>query len=394
MMSALPDEPSHFLDWLRARDPAAHAGTFAPRRDYGDYLEDLLRSSTRDAAIPVELLRDEAIALQPNPDRRPGVEIRTAGGRVIGADCVVLALGHQPPQEVSGLAGAHGVRRYAADPWGPEPLGDLTGDEPIALIGSGLTAVDVVVEAQERGHRGPIYAISRHGLIPRRHSPAPPRPHFQLAGPSATARTLLRTVRAEARVCQSEGGDWRSVVDGIRPVAQTIWRSLETTERKRFVRHLASHWDAHRHRVAPEIDDLIQARLRDGRLSIIAGRILASERVDDRIILTLQRRGESRTERLPVGLVINCTGPSRDIRQGSSALLRSMLDAGLARPGPLALGLDVDDAGALVRADGTVDDRLYAIGPLLKEHLWETTAVRELRVQAAELAGRLGSFTA
>ena len=111
--------------------------------------------------------------------------------------------------------------------------------------------------------------------------------------------------------------------------------------------------------------------------------------IGDRIILRLQRRGESRTERLSVGLVINCTGPSRDIRQGSSALLRSLLDAGLARPGPLALGLDVDDSGALVRADGTVDERLYAIGPLLKEHLWETTAVRELRVQAAELAGRL-----
>ena len=32
LMSALPDEPSHFLDWLRARDPTAHHGTFAPRR--------------------------------------------------------------------------------------------------------------------------------------------------------------------------------------------------------------------------------------------------------------------------------------------------------------------------------------------------------------------------
>ena len=357
---------------------------------YGEYLEDLLLSSTREAAIPVEFLHDEVIALQPDPIVGGASRSGRPGGRLIAADRVVLALGHQPPQDVSGLAGPHGIRRYAADPWGSEPLRDLTGDEPIALIGSGLTAVDVVVEAEERGHRGPIYAISRHGLVPRRHSPAPPRPHFRLAGRSATARTLLRTVRAEARACQSEGGDWRSVVDGIRPVAQTIWRSMETPERKRFIRHLASHWDAHRHRVAPEIDDVLQARLREGRLSIIAGRILGSERVDDRIILTLQRRGEGRTERLSVGLVINCTGPSRDIRQSSSTLLRSLLDAGLARPGPLALGLDVDDSGALVRADGTVDERLYAIGPLLKEHLWETTAVRELRVQAAELAGRLG----
>ena len=45
LMSALPDEPSHFLDWLRVRDPSAHQGTFAPRRVYGDYLEELLTSS-------------------------------------------------------------------------------------------------------------------------------------------------------------------------------------------------------------------------------------------------------------------------------------------------------------------------------------------------------------
>ena len=32
---------------------------------------------------------------------------------------------------------------------------------------------------------------------------------------------------------------------------------------------------------------------------------------------------------------------------------------------------------------------IYAVGPLLKERLWETTAVRELRVQTLELARRL-----
>jgi uncharacterized NAD(P)/FAD-binding protein YdhS len=179
------------------------------------------------------------------------------------------------------------------------------------------------------------------------------------------------------------------VVDGIRPAAQTIWRSMETEERRRFVRHLASRWDAHRHRVAPAVDDLIQARLRDGRLSVIAGHILKSGSFDNRIILTLRRRGRTDTETLYVGHVINYTGPARDIRLTSSKLLRALLEDGLARPGPLALGLDVSDSGALIGADGGIDDRIYAIGPLLKDHLWETTAVRELRVQAAELARTL-----
>jgi uncharacterized NAD(P)/FAD-binding protein YdhS len=42
-MSAFPDRPLHFLDWLRARTPACPAvGFFAPRKVYGEYLEDVL----------------------------------------------------------------------------------------------------------------------------------------------------------------------------------------------------------------------------------------------------------------------------------------------------------------------------------------------------------------
>ena len=43
-MSALPDEPFHFLRWLEARNwPGAAPGLFAPRRVYGEYLGELLR---------------------------------------------------------------------------------------------------------------------------------------------------------------------------------------------------------------------------------------------------------------------------------------------------------------------------------------------------------------
>jgi uncharacterized NAD(P)/FAD-binding protein YdhS len=66
-----------------------------------------------------------------------------------------------------------------------------------------------------------------------------------------------------------------------------------------------------------------------------------------------------------------------------------MIARGIGRPGPLALGLDVSDSGALIDRDGREQDKVYAVGPLLKERLWETTAVRELRVQTLELARRL-----
>jgi uncharacterized NAD(P)/FAD-binding protein YdhS len=87
--------------------------------------------------------------------------------------------------------------------------------------------------------------------------------------------------------------------------------------------------------------------------------------------------------------LINCTGPSRDIRRGSSELLRALIGRGVGRPGSLSLGLDTTETGALVRRDGGEHARLFAIGPLLKDRLWETTAVRELGSQALDLARRL-----
>jgi uncharacterized NAD(P)/FAD-binding protein YdhS len=387
-MSALPDEPRHFLDWLLARDPSAHARTFAPRCLYGDYLKEILTTTARDSGTRIEFERDEVIDLD-EIEGSARVRLTTLGGARRAADHVVLALGNAPPEALEGLDPAAAGDDYVADPWSTRPLDGLDADDPIVLVGTGLTAVDVVVEAHARGHRGAIYAISRHGLLPCAHR-VPPVPALQqiriMNGATPTARSLLKNLRFEVAHCQQCGNDWRSVVDGLRPFTQTIWRSLGDGERARFMRHLAPRWDVHRHRVAPQINDLIRAAAVGGRLVVIAGRIVELARRDGMIEVSFRRRGTLVAETLAVRRVINCTGPARDVRVGPSQLIRSIIARGVGRPGPLALGLDVTDSGALIRQDGRPHERIFAIGPLLKERLWETTAVPELRVQTRELA--------
>jgi hypothetical protein len=178
---------------------------------------------------------DERIRLK-GYSRGGPVTLRTASDRSFEAGRVVLALGNSSPQDLQGLERPVSQTGYVADPWNGDALSGLERDESIALVGSGLTAIDLVVEYLARGHRGKIIAVSRHGLLPCRHAPAPPRPHFDLRQGPRTARRFLKAVRAEAALCQAEGGDWRSVVDGIRPVAQELWRSLGEKERGRFVR--------------------------------------------------------------------------------------------------------------------------------------------------------------
>jgi uncharacterized NAD(P)/FAD-binding protein YdhS len=64
-----------------------------------------------------------------------------------------------------------------------------------------------------------------------------------------------------------------------------------------------------------------------------------------------------------------------------------LLDAGLAAPGPLGLGLATDP-------DGRCSEGVYALGALRRGELWETTAVPEIRVQADAIAATIATGAA
>jgi len=45
----------------------------------------------------------------------------------------------------------------------------MTEDAPVLILGTGLTMVDYVLSLLLEGHKGPIIAISRRGLLPQAH---------------------------------------------------------------------------------------------------------------------------------------------------------------------------------------------------------------------------------
>jgi uncharacterized NAD(P)/FAD-binding protein YdhS len=90
-----------------------------------------------------------------------------------------------------------------------------------------------------------------------------------------------------------------------------------------------------------------------------------------------------------VAAVVNCTGPDGDVAGGGSPLLAALCAAGTVRPHPLGLGLDTAPDGALLDARGRPSATLFALGPLRRGELWESTAVPEIRAQARTLAQHL-----
>jgi uncharacterized NAD(P)/FAD-binding protein YdhS len=389
-MSAFPDDPDHFVRWLAARVPGTGAETYAPRPLYGEYLASVLEGvrPTRVQGTAVGLTRQERAWM-----------VHLHDGRTVRGAVVVLALGNLAPDDPPELSRLNDDR-YVRDPWGPGVASGLDRDAPIMMVGSGLTMIDLVLALRAEGHRGRIHALSRHGLLPREHAEYLPRPlpgPLALATPAAAARWVRCEIEPRPSTesphdpCHHQRHDWRAVVDGLRPHTATIWKGWTVRQRASFLRHARYLWDVHRHRVAPEVAERIRALLDSDELKVHRGRIVAVDAVPGGLIVRWRRRGEAAEESLAVARLVNCTGPNSNYGTIDLPLVVQLRRAGYLVPDALGLGVETGDHGALLGRDGNPVPGLFTLGPLRRPGLWETTAIPEIRAQAAALASLLGA---
>src|ERR1700722_3852210 len=377
-ISALPDQPDHFLNWLRkSHDPAATEKTFAPRAVFGRYIQSLLRSTS-----PLEQEIATVVDVRPHGS---GAVLRLDNGCELRADRVVLAIGNFDPALLPGITNAaadSGLYRHNA--WTAETYDGLDPEATVALIGTGLTGVDVVLRLRELGHRGRIIAASRHGIFPNRHDDYVPLSSSAIPlDTPATCVAYLRALRAAIRA----GAEWRAAVDSLRETTNELWLRLPIQERKRFRRHLQRRWEVVRHRMAPPIADVIEAELRNGTLEIREGHLKTVDASPAGAHITL--RAHDGSESFHADRVINCTGPSMNYRRIPSALLQNMFNRGHVTSGPLGTGLHCSQDGAVIGAGGHASEIIFNLGPGRLGDLIESIAVPEIRQQAVELASTL-----
>ncbi|HLO48567.1 MAG TPA: hydroxyacylglutathione hydrolase, partial [Kamptonema sp.] len=280
--------------------------------------------------------------------------------------------------------------RYIRDARSDAALAGLSPDDSILLVGSGLTAVDIAIALRDSNHKGKIHAVSRRGLLSQAHKLAPPASVF-LSPDTApkNIRSLLKLIRQEVRAANSRGQDWRPIIDSLRPISQQLWQNLPSIEQQRFMRHLRPYWEIHRHRAAPEIATAIAQMQQSKQLTVQAGCILNYREITDGVKVLIRDRHTGQQTIFTANRVINCTGSESDCRKLQHPLTANLLEQGLIRPDRLGLGLDTASNGALISAGDAVSKLLYTLGPPRKGSLWETTAVPEIRLQAANLASEL-----
>jgi uncharacterized NAD(P)/FAD-binding protein YdhS len=243
----------------------------------------------------------------------------------------------------------------------------------------------------DQGHRGPIHALSRRGLLPRRHAAVPTRAPEHEPYPTSV-NALTRFLRNETARATAQGSGWQPVIDELRPFTVDVWQTMPLADRRRFLRHLRPWWDVHRHRMAGPVADRIDAAQASGQLRVTIGRVRDYAVKDDQVEVVYKPRRLDGLATIPVARVINCAGPGADYDRISDPLIRKLLHDGTVRPDPLRLGLDVTGNCALLNRDGAISRRLFAVGPVTKGTFWEMTAVPDIRRQTEKVAEYLAGL--
>ncbi|MET7365619.1 FAD/NAD(P)-binding protein [Streptomyces sp. NPDC005566] len=398
----------HYAAWLGSRGTAhldeRMGQPLVPRALYGEYLAHTAEravAALREEGWQVRIINARVIEVTRSG---AGWSLRTENGHGHEADHVALCVGGGTPQDHYGLGGAPD---FVGDPYPlARTLDRVPAGSNIAVIGSGLTAVDVVVSLVARGHTGPITLLSRSGMLPHVwQRPVAHRPqhvtaervtalHRQhgavslehLAGlmraeladrgedfEAFVAELLasgtedpVRRLRAQLAAVDDPGIGRRVLQETAHSVGPHAWRFMPEADRLRLWRHFRMVTSVASPMVP--VNAATMMRLLDsGQLTVASGvrRIGVADGV-----FRVHGGGGERTFDVAVNAV---NPPPRSIPRGAGPSVASLLADGAA---------DRHPAGGPVPAD----PRLHVVGDLAGGGPFITSSIAGIAAQAARAA--------
>ncbi|WP_161934819.1 FAD/NAD(P)-binding protein [Frankia sp. R43] len=421
-MSIRHGDPDHFARWLRQSGhlvaPDPWTGTpFVARAVYGDYLADSAAAAIarlRERGWQVALERTVVTAAVLADER---VVLRTAKGRHHAADYTVLCVGVGRPHDSYALRGRPG---FVADPYPlARSLPAIHPEAHVAVLGSGLTAVDTVLGLTAQGHQGPISLVSRHGVLPAvRQRPVDVElRHFTPERLRAWARRgdpvpLARLVDLMRRELADGGHDEPRLAEEIfdlgrqgpvdrlrrqltevddpdlglrvlqRAVPETgpdVWPLLSAADRTHILTH---HYRALMSLccpMPPSTAVTLLALADAGQLRVRSGLHGVRQRAGGGFTLATAH------EDLSCDTLVNAVSPpAHRIPVQARALVASLVAAGAAAAHPHG-GLAVERATSRLTVEGRPSTRLHALGDLAAGSLFFTFGIPSLVDRGADI---------
>ena len=280
-------EYGDFKEWLR-QSPVPSIKTYQPRPVFGNFIEETLKSSLRSHSA-IQYHRESVIGIT---NEQGGYTLKTASGKCIAYNAVVLATGNSEPADLYRLKG---IERYINNPFPTTNLVDIRSGS-IGVLGNQLSAIDVALTLLDAHPDNHVTMLTRTSKIPNYSEHYHPRPLKVLTESNLKQRLLgtdsvLKTVQAmfdeelgahcikvkiealmrdhtQASVAREA---IYSVFSSTNLIVPIIWNHLSERERKIFVRRYRNAWRQLRVPIPKENWSKIHQYIQLGRLACKTG---------------------------------------------------------------------------------------------------------------------------
>ncbi|MGW1838285.1 FAD/NAD(P)-binding protein [Streptomyces sp. NPDC002067] len=421
-MSVRIGDPDHFPRWLNAHGNTGDADTadgwYPSRTLAGDYFADSAREAIARLTAhgrPVRVIADQVTGVELAGDT---TYLLTRSGGRHAADRVVLTPGGGTPPDAYGLAAAP---HYIADPY---PLSDtLAALDPtahVAVVGSGLTGVDVALALRARDHRGPVTFLSRSGALPavRQRRARLTLTHLtaekadeRAAGGTLTLTDIVELARAELGLSTEEFEEFgrqltlaaspltdlksqldaadspdtrlRTLQFAARAVGQDLWYLLDDEGKAAL---LASHQRLLLSRCCP----MPPANAR----KLLAMHESGHLHIRDRLVDITPLSGgtfsvETADDSFTVDAVINAMNtPVKRSSGAAREITDALVAAGVAEPHPSG-GLRIERHSSRLQRDGRADRRFFAFGDITSGAVFFTFGIPVMQLQVERILSAL-----
>lgn len=373
-MSAFSDRQDEFKNFLAAKYPKILEFTsdngFAPRQIYGEYLQQLTIEALRklhEKNIHFEFIQDEVFEIKKDGENF----IVKSEEMTREASQILLATSFKQNELSYNFSSENFVKKLwsrAALPFHEKKF----EKETICLIGSGLTAVDIIIGLKNKNFAGKIIVISRRGNFPKKHFTPESSSLLQSSEDLARLVDELKLMGSSALQAKDDGGnvvlamclkirkflrenpeyDLRHVIDSIRPITQKLWQNFDEKNKKLFLRFWP-YWNIFRHRAPISSLETIEKMQALGQIELRKKGVKNITKLGERFLV-----GETMCD-----VLVNALG--FDLKAQSYPLLKQMIESGLLK-----------DEILLASSN---DKNLHLLGGLNIGRDFECTAVPDLR---------------
>ncbi|MBM5782558.1 MAG: hypothetical protein FJ368_03960 [Pelagibacterales bacterium] len=372
-MTAIVEEEQHFCQFLQQNYPQVWQEVgelgFAPRQIYGYYLQKISDESflsAKEKEMKVSLIKNKVVGVEQDKSKKFFL-LTDSEGKTYKSDEIIIATSFKQTSLPFAVEGKNVVQYL----WNQNYIdfhNNNFSNQKIALLGSGLTAVDVIVGLKKKGFNGKITVISRRGNFPKSHFCfLEELPNF-ISKEDSKNGLLFLCLKIRKFLRQNPKFDLRYVIHSIKPITVDLWYNFDERNKKLFLR-LMPYWTIFRHRAPQSSIEIIDQMIAAGNLEIKNGGLISVEKESDKILL------KTKKEVLEVDYLVNCLG--FEFKAQKYPLLKQMLDSELLKNDLL-----------MVQSN---HDKIHLLGGLNVGKDFECTAVPDMLLGIIEVVKKCSS---